>query len=276
MANKSQTQLESVIQTAIETALKEVHTCLPAVVTSTDRMNEQLIDCQLTIKRKLAGQLVLLPLLVNVPIRYFKSSTFSVTFPIEIGDHVMIIFSERSIDTWLTQGGLQAPFDVRRHALSDAFAIPMMYPQTDIVPNFDTDNLQIKTNSGNTKITVDRNEGIDIFSTGNVDVTCANMNINCNVLDIECTSLNVNAANKIDITAATTIDVIANTNIEVTTPTTNFNGNVASTGTMFCVNLDASDSLVVDGQEQKEHVHEQGADSDGDTEQDTGPPKDGP
>ena len=147
MAEKATTPLEKVIQTAIDSAIKEVHTCLPAVVTKVNH-SEQLIDAQITIQRKMNGVLVNLPLLVNVPIRYWRSNTFSITFPIEVGDHVKILFAERSIDTWLTEGGIQNPFDFRKFSLSDAFAEPVMYPQTDVIPNFDPTNLEIKTNDG--------------------------------------------------------------------------------------------------------------------------------
>lgn len=159
------TQLETVIQTAIDSALKELHTCLPAVVT---KVFGQTIDCQPTIKRKLAGELVNLPLLTNVPIRYMKTKTFSISIPIEVGDHVLVVFAERSIDTWLTQGGLQNPFDIRKHSLSDAFAFPMMYPETDLIPDFDDSNLVLKTNTGLTQIVIKKAEGIDVY--GNINM----------------------------------------------------------------------------------------------------------
>lgn len=180
MTEIATTQLESVIQTAIDSALKEVHTCLPAVVVKVNH-SEQLIDAQITIQRKMAGELVNLPLLVNVPIRYWRSKTFSITFPIEVNDHVMIIFSERSIDTWLTEGGIQNPFDFRKFSLSDAFAIPAMYPQTDVIPNFDPTNLEIKTNSGDTKIIIKAAEGAEIITTGETKITSSKVIINNDV-----------------------------------------------------------------------------------------------
>jgi len=180
MAEKATTPLEKVIQTAIDSALKDIHTCLPAVVTKVNH-SDQLIDAQLTIKRKMAGQLVNLPLLVNVPIRYWRSKTFSITFPIEVGDHVKIIFAERSIDTWLTEGGIQNPFDFRKFSLSDAFAEPVMYHQKDVIPNFDPINLEIKTNSGNTKIIIKASEEVEIITTGETKITSSKVIINNNV-----------------------------------------------------------------------------------------------
>lgn len=145
--------LSKAIQLGIDSALKELHTCLPAEVISFNAA-EQTADLQISIKRKLGGELVLLPVLKSVPIRYQRSSTFSITFPLEVGDHVMVIFCERSIDTWLEQGGIKEPSDIRKHDLSDAFALPMMYPKPDVIPDFNSDDLEIKTNSGNAKIIV--------------------------------------------------------------------------------------------------------------------------
>lgn len=155
--------LESVVQTGIDNALKEVHTCLPGLVTKVDHAN-QLIDAQITIKRQLSDQIVNLPLLVDVPLRFLKSGNFSITIPIEVGDHVLLFFAERSIDTWLINGGLANPFDTRKFSLSDAFALPYMYPQTDLIPNFSSTNLEIKTNSGNANISISPSGDIDITS----------------------------------------------------------------------------------------------------------------
>lgn len=150
----NRTQLETVIQTAIGSELKELHTALPGVVQSFDTAT-QLADIQLTIQRKLSGQFVNLPLLVGVPVRFQKSTSYSITFPIVPGDHVLVIFAERSIDNWLLEGGVKPPQDIRRHSLSDAFAIPMMYDQNDVIPSFNSSDLEIKSNNGNTKITID-------------------------------------------------------------------------------------------------------------------------
>lgn len=201
MADKSTTSLEKVIQTAIDSSLKEVHTCLPAIVTKVTPAT-QLIDAQITIKRKLAGVLADLPLLVNVPIRFFKSTTFSITFPIEVGDNVMIIFSERSIDTWLTEGGVQNPFDIRKHSLSDAFALPMMYHQKDVIPNFSPTNMEIKTNSGDTKIIIKASEEIEIVTIGPAAIKSSGADV-----AVESTGGDVNVTASGDVNVESTGDV---------------------------------------------------------------------
>jgi hypothetical protein len=155
---------ESVLQTAIDSSLKELHTTMPAIIKNF-YPDTQLIDAQPTIKRKLDGVLVDLPLLVDVPIRFFRSKNFSMTCPVEIGDHVLILFAERSIDNWLLTGEIKSPENIRKHSLSDAFAIPFMYPQTELITDFDPINFTIKCDAGFLKLT----PAGDIFLNGNTD-----------------------------------------------------------------------------------------------------------
>ena len=287
MADKATTPLEKVIQTAIDSALKEVHICLPAVVTKVNH-SEQLIDAQLTIKRKMAGQLVNLPLLVNVPIRYWRSKTFSITFPIEVDDHVKIFFAERSIDTWLSEGGVQNPFDFRKFSLSDAFAEPVMYHQKDVIPNFDPTNLEIKTNSGDTKIIVKASEDVEVITTGDVKIDCNNLDaIAAAEAKINCNNLDAIVATEAKITSATLVANVSGTTT-ITCPTVNVIGNLVVTGgiTWSGVAQGAGGSpaafsgglvntggdIVSDGKSLEGHTHPQGSDSNGDTEVDTGAP----
>lgn len=264
-------QLESVIKIAIDSAMKEVHTCLPAVVTKVNHA-EQLIDAQITIKRKLAGKLVELPLLTNVPIRYPRSKTFSFTFPIEVGDHVELRFCERSIDTWLIDGGIQNPFDIRKHSLSDAFATPAMYHQKDIIPDFDPTNLEIKTNSGDTKIIVKASENVEIITTGEIKAIC--QTLLANVVDsvtINCDSMIASVNDSITATCDTA-DITADTSVDITSPITTITGDLTVTGTINSPTMKASSSLQVKGKEMDDHKHPQGQDSNGDTQVNTGGP----
>lgn len=145
--------LESVIQEGIDSSLKELHTCLPGIVSSFNA-TDQTADIQPSLQRKVGDDIINLPLLANVPVRFSKSTDFSISFPLVEGDEVLLIFAERSIDTWLTYGGIQDPLDFRKHDLSDAFALPMGYSQKNLIPSFPTSNLEIKLNTGTGSITI--------------------------------------------------------------------------------------------------------------------------
>lgn len=228
----TRTTLETVIQTAIDSALKEVHTMLPAVVQSFDPAT-QTIEAQPTIQRKISGELVDLPLLIDVPIRYMKSSKYSISFPIEIGDHVFIVFAERSIDTWLLSGEIQAPGDIRRHSLSDAFAIPMMYAQTEVIPSFDSSNMVIKANNGTSKITISDSGNVDIETTSDTTIeSLTKISIAAPVIELTAaTSIDITAPT-INITGATALNMLSSTIIAMTAPLINTTGLFTNVGVL--------------------------------------------
>src|SRR6185295_14810444 len=43
------------------------------------------------------------------------------------GDEVMLVFCDKSIDAWQSEGGEQDPDDARRHHLADAVAYPGLH-----------------------------------------------------------------------------------------------------------------------------------------------------
>jgi hypothetical protein len=71
-----------------------------------------------------------LPVISNVPVLFASGGGFRETFPVAVGDFVWLIFSDRSLDAWLAQGGeVQVP-DNHWHALPDAVAILGMHPNS--------------------------------------------------------------------------------------------------------------------------------------------------
>jgi hypothetical protein len=66
------------------------------------------------------------PVATNVPILFPGSGGFRVTFPVAVGDLVLLVFSDRSTDELLAGDGraVATPNDPRQHDFSDAVAIP--------------------------------------------------------------------------------------------------------------------------------------------------------
>jgi hypothetical protein len=121
-------------------AVARVHTCLPGVVVSYDR-TKQSATVQPAVRGRYkdpsTGELVTyqMPVIANVPVAFPSGAGLSITWDLESGDPVTLVFAERSIDEWKTVGGSDAtPRDVRRHDLSDAIAIPGGRPFSDPVP----------------------------------------------------------------------------------------------------------------------------------------------
>lgn len=120
--------MAEVIKQAIETRLSDLHTALPGTITRYDSAKQQ-CDVQPNIKRKyVTGQLVDIPVIPNVPVVFQRSEKAFISFPLKAGDQVLLVFSERSLDRWLVSGGQVDPADPRKHHLTDAVAVPGLYP----------------------------------------------------------------------------------------------------------------------------------------------------
>jgi hypothetical protein len=115
------------LRDVINDRLRQVNTCLPGRISSYNAATRK-ADVQPLIKEKFAdGQILSLPRIPNVPVVMPGNSDAGLVLPIGEGDPVMLLFSQRSMDRWLTQGGEQESADIRMHALSDAIAIPGLF-----------------------------------------------------------------------------------------------------------------------------------------------------
>ena len=121
---------QEVLSSYFEYYLKDLMTAIPAVVVANDRLNESIIAVKPAInERTLDGRVYPWPEVVDVPLVFPCSLTSAVTFPVNVGDTVLLVFSMRGLDGWKAgDGGLANPTDRRSHAIQDAVAIPGLYP----------------------------------------------------------------------------------------------------------------------------------------------------
>jgi len=120
--------LADAVMASVRKAQLEMFVHLPGVVKTFDPAT-QTISVQPSIDRQLKDKtIVKLPLLSDVPVIYQRSAAGSFSFPLAEGDHVLLCFSQRSLDKWKDQGPGLPPSDNRIFDISDAFAIPGAYP----------------------------------------------------------------------------------------------------------------------------------------------------
>ena len=133
----------------------DVHTSIPAIVVSFDAVKKTKYAIP-AIKRKYEGSVEAeqLPLLVDIPVNFPQSSKAIVAFPLEAGDPVTLVFSERSLDFWKKSGGIVDPDDRRTHSLSDAVAFPGSFHIGGGIPA-NSDDFIIKYYNGLIKMTKD-------------------------------------------------------------------------------------------------------------------------
>lgn len=126
-----------VIRRAIESRLGDVFTALPAQVKAYDGAT-QTADLILVVRRPLpSGEesepvYEDLPILPNVPVLFPRGGggTVAITWPLEPGDHVLVIFTTWSVAGWRVSGQVSDPLDGRAHHPGSAVALPGLAPSS--------------------------------------------------------------------------------------------------------------------------------------------------
>jgi hypothetical protein len=90
------------------------------------------------------------PVITGVPVVFPGAGGFRVTFPVQAGDLVLLVFSDRSLDKLLASSGAEAvdPIDPRQHDLSDAVAIPGLHTFGSPLASAPTDGATIGAEGG--------------------------------------------------------------------------------------------------------------------------------
>ena len=116
-------ELANLLRVASAQSTKSMNTCLPGTVLSYDA-GKQLASVKPMLKmRQPDGREEEIPVLNSVPVIWPRSGGASLTFPVSSGDGCLLLFSQRSIDEYKSEGKVVTPLDPRSFDLSDAVAI---------------------------------------------------------------------------------------------------------------------------------------------------------
>lgn len=148
----------SIIRDAIDNALSTLQTCMPGIVKEVD-LQRMTVTVQPAIQvqaRQADGSLKLLdyPLLRDVPLYFPGGGGCTLSFPVKAGDECLLLFASRCIDLWWASSGVQAPFEVRKHDLSDAFALVGVRSQPRAIAGVSADSVQLRSDDGTASITL--------------------------------------------------------------------------------------------------------------------------
>ena len=136
----------------------QIHTCMPGTVTAfTDRGTPQ-VSVRPGFKRLKEGADVAedLPIIENVPVVYPGGSDYMIVFDLPVDSPVLLVFTERSIGSWMQQGGSADPALDHMFDLSDAIAIPGLIPHPSELPtDVIEDGIEIRNRDGDVYIKID-------------------------------------------------------------------------------------------------------------------------
>lgn len=215
----------TLLNDAVENRLKSLRTQTPGIIQSFDASTGR-AEIQPAIKSVLVTggetRFVALPKVINCPIGNLKAGGFVVTLPVKAGDECMICFTERSLDAWIKFGDIRQPNDLRLHSISDAYFIPMSTSEPKATQNYDVDNMVLRNEANDLKITLDTMGNITIDATQKVTV---------NASDVE-----VNSTSDTVVNASGDADINASGDCNINGTTINNNGNAAGVVTTLSIN----------------------------------------
>lgn len=127
--------ISDVVRLAIAARLATLHVAFPARVEAYDASTNS-VDVQPQLEMEIErgdGSSLRdpLPIVCGVPIAWPRSRTYGMSFPLEVGDFVLVVVADRNLGEWLRTGEAGDPRDVGSHVLDGAVAIPGLYPEPD-------------------------------------------------------------------------------------------------------------------------------------------------
>lgn len=126
--------LAEFVEAAGRTLAAHIHTSIPAKVVKYDPVLNT-VDAAIVVKdfvfvdgeREYDGDIVI----PSVPVQWPRGGGKIARLPLEEGDHVILLFSERSLAEWRTTGQTSEPLDARRLSVGYPFAIPGVAPDVE-------------------------------------------------------------------------------------------------------------------------------------------------
>jgi hypothetical protein len=111
-----------------------------------------------------------IPTLLDVPICIPSAGGYSLTLPIAVGDECLVIFSDTCFDAWFQSGDVQDQMSLRRHDLSDAFAIVGIKSQPNVIENYSEDSAQLRNEEGTNYVELSDSAASLVFGGSSISV----------------------------------------------------------------------------------------------------------
>jgi hypothetical protein len=96
-----------------------------------------------------------IPVLHDVLVLLPGDNDWCITFPSLIGAECFVCFADMCINAWATSGNVQNQEVNRRHDLSDGFAVLCPRSQPNVIPDYSTTALEIRSMDNTVKIGLD-------------------------------------------------------------------------------------------------------------------------
>lgn len=157
MSMRDQSELNAQ-ESMFDNLKRQFHCAIPAVIQDYDN-TKGTVSAVPAIRELLYDQdgrsvHIELPLLLDVPLLFPSGGGYVITFPVKKGDECLVLFGDMCIDGWWQNGGTQNMAEIRRHDLSDGFAILAPFSQKKIkdFSTFSSTVAELRNSDGTQKI----------------------------------------------------------------------------------------------------------------------------
>lgn len=117
----------SVLKQALLSFGLDLQVSCPAIVLAYDYVSQTATVQPVFQKSYINGTTSTPPKVYGVPIGFLRAGNAFIHLPVQPGDTVQLVFSDRSLDKWKQNGSVGTPDDLRNHHLSDCWAYPGAY-----------------------------------------------------------------------------------------------------------------------------------------------------
>lgn len=170
-----QTSLTTLFKNHAIELQKNINTSIPGSVIAFNSTT-QLAQIQIGVKTVLAtGENVEIAPLIECPVCFQGGKDFTLEFQIDKGCEGIIIFSQRSIEDWMNEGGISNQNIFRFHDINDAMFIPGIRSNPNVINNFSNDGIRIRNNDSTSYFWLKKDGTAEIKATTiNIDGTIIN------------------------------------------------------------------------------------------------------
>jgi hypothetical protein len=138
-------ELIDVLQSLKQDIFKSLNCVKIGKINSFDQ-TKKTATIQILFKRVMPDKVISYPLLVDCPVFTLQGGGGAIQMPIQAGDPCIVLFADRNIDNWYSNGSEAAPADLRCHHLNDGLAIVGINALTSTLPAYDANvNITIPT-----------------------------------------------------------------------------------------------------------------------------------
>lgn len=145
----------------------DLRVAMPAIINSFDEVAQTAvvqiaIREQIKINNKWVNQNF--DVIPDVPIVMPRAGGFTLTMPVTAGDECILLVTDRCLNAWWANGGVQNQEVNRAHDYSDVVAILGPWSQPNVLPNYSTTSTQLRNDEGTAYVEV-TDTGVNLVGT---------------------------------------------------------------------------------------------------------------